>query len=267
MNSILSIIVTYNPNLEEFHRNIESIANQSSLCVVVDNNSHNQKDIEKIVENTYNSIIIKNLENIGLGKAYNMALNKYLGDYSFFATFDQDSFISEKTLDTLSQILEKNHIIGVVGPLFSYECSVVLNTGNLIYKDSIIQSSAVFRSDLYYKIGGFKEDYFIDSVDFEYCLRIAANNYKVAIFDGIRIQHSLGEQRKKLGISYYSHSALRNFYIARNHMKISKEYYQRFPKFVFKKNIFFLIHFLKLVFLEQDLKKINSFFKGLKQGL
>jgi len=263
---IIGVLVTYNPNIADLYTNVRQISSQIDRLIVVDNFSEN-RDAFASLEKIENVTIIYNSENFGLGKAYNIALDKYLKDYKYFVTFDQDTFIPDNTLKLLSEVLDANDTIGVVGPLFSREESETSNNGRVIFKDSIIQSSSVFRSDLFKKIGGFKEDYFIDSVDFEYCLRILKNNYKVAIYSGVVIKHTLGELSSRYGMKYYSHSAFRNFYIARNHVKISIEYYKRFPKFVFKKNLFFMIHFFKLLFLEQNKSKLVSFFKGIKEGI
>lgn len=263
MLKIFGIIVTYNPDTFILENNIRSIIHQVDELFVFDNGSNNVEAIKEI-EKRFDFQAVYSKENVGLGKAYNTIINKNISRFEYFVTFDQDTFILQNTIHTLLIIINANKEIGVLGPLFSRDNASVSNEGNLLYKNSVIQSCAVFRSKVALNVGDFNEDYFIDSVDFEYCLRIIQNGYKVAMFDGVTIQHDLGEQKKSFGISYFSHNKLRNYYIARNHMDISKKYFTAFPYFILKKNIFFILHISKVIFLERDTEKIRYIIKGIK---
>ncbi|WP_270089163.1 glycosyltransferase [Sphingobacterium sp. SYP-B4668] len=262
MREIFGILVTYNSDIQKLERNIESILDQVDKVVIFDNGSGNREDIAK-------SDIIGRCEvyysdkNIGLGGAYNYWLNKYCQNYSYFVTFDQDTWIPSNTLVLLQSILDSNRNIGIVGPSFSRSNSSTTEDGKVLDTYTIIQSCCLFRTELLQKVGGFNEDYFIDSVDFEYCLRVGKAGYRVVKYDGVTIEHSLGSAKRKFGINYYSHNCLRNYYIARNHRHISSTYFMDFPYFILKKNFFFVLHILKVLFLEMDMKKIKCLFKGL----
>ena len=265
MRKILGIIVTYNPDILALEKNIQSIMPQVDELFIFDNGSGNA-DAIKDIQNRFKFQAVFSDQNVGLGKAYNTIVNQNISNFEYFVTFDQDTFILENTIQTLLSILNENQEIGILGPVFSRDKAAVSKEGNLLYKTSIIQSCAVFRSISAIKVGGFNEDYFIDSVDFEYCLRIIQNGYKVAVFDGVTIKHDLGEQKKSFGIRYFSHNKLRNYYIARNHVDISKKYFTAFPYFILKKNMFFILHISKVIFLERDAEKIRYLIKGIKNN-
>ena len=262
MEKIYGAIVTYNPDISNLERNIFSIMKQVDRLIVFDNNSTNKADIKEI-QNRFDFEAIYSDQNLGLGKAYNDIILTRLDLCAFFVTFDQDTYISEDTVDTLLHIIESNPQVGVMGPVFSRLENFVHNNGTIHFVDVIIQSCAVFRSAGITKTGGFNEGYFIDSLDFEYCLRLLQNGFKVAKYDGVCIQHELGVPKSFMGIKYYSHNNLRNYYIARNHMDITRRFYQTFSKFVMKKNFFLFLHFLQLIILERDSEKIKYFMKGL----
>lgn len=262
-NKVVAIMVTYNPDILMLEENIQSILPQVDALFLFDNGSENVEEIIE-VQKRNNLMAIFNPENVGLGRAYNEILTKNLHLFEYFVTFDQDTSILPGSISTLTEILKNNHNIGVVGPVFSRESSSVSNKGNIIFKDSIIQSCAVFRSKAAETTGGFNEKYFIDSVDFEYCLRMIKKGFKVALFDGVKIKHDLGVERKSFGIKYYSHNKIRNYYIARNHVEITKNYLSDFPAFVIKKNIFFILHISKVLFLERDKEKLRYLWKGIK---
>lgn len=260
-NKVLGILVTYNPDLLTLKKNIELILAQVSKLYIFDNNSNNISQIESVLDNSI--VLIKSNLNLGLGKAYNIVLECEKINFEFFVTFDQDTLIPDSTIFKLRELLLVNKEIGVIGPVFSRNNQSIKQSGKIQFKYVIIQSCAIFRMQLYKDIGGFNEEYFIDSVDFEYCLRILKNGYKVAIYDGIEINHELGTQKQIGYINYVSHNAFRNYYIARNHKKITLKYLKSFPFFIAKKNLFFVLHLLKLIALERDFKKIKFFFKGL----
>jgi rhamnosyltransferase len=260
-NKVLGILVTYNPDILALKKNIELILTQVSKLYIVDNNSNNISQIESILDNTIE--LIKSNVNLGLGKAYNIVLEKEKNNFEFFVTFDQDTLIPDNTIFKLKELIFLNKEIGVIGPIFSRNNNSINQKGKIQFKHVLIQSCAMFRMRLYRDIGGFNEEYFIDSVDFEYCLRILRSGYKVAIYNGIVIHHELGTEKRIGNFKYVSHNAFRNYYIARNHKNITLQYIRYFPLFIIKKNIFFFFHFVKIVFLERDINKIKSFVKGL----
>lgn len=264
-NKICAIIVTYNPCISELENNIKLILPQVDTLFLFDNGSGNATEI-KDINHKNNFQAFFNRENVGLGHAYNSILSDNLDLFEYFVTFDQDTAIHEETIDTLLNVLKRNSDIGILGPVFSRERSSISKNGNLIYKTAIIQSCAIFRSSAATEVGIFNEDYFIDSVDFEYCLRMMQKGYKVGLFDGVKIQHNLGEQKKFLGMGFYSHNKIRNYYIARNHIDLTKKYLTKFPLFIFKKNIFFVLHIAKVLFLERDSEKIKYLWNGIKNN-
>jgi len=262
-NKVVAIMVTYHPNISVLEKNIQCILPQVDAFFLFDNGSTNVDQIKEIQQrNNFNAIF--NSENVGLGKAYNEILDRTFHLYEYFVTFDQDTSILPESIRTLTDLLNNNPTIGVVGPVFSRESSSVNSKGNIILKHAIIQSCAVFRSEAAIKTGRFNESYFIDSVDFEYCLRMIITGYKVALFDGVKVKHDIGVEKKSFGIKYYSHNKIRNYYIARNHMEITKNYLSLFPAFVIKKNIFFILHVGKVLFLERDREKLRYLWKGIK---
>jgi rhamnosyltransferase len=122
---------------------------------------------------------------------------------------------------------------------------------------------------LFNEIGGFNEKYFIDSVDFEFCLRVKKKGYRVLMSNTDYIKHELGVRKNMSFFSIITHSSIRNFYIARNHVDLSLRYFRYFPIFIVKKNIFFVLHFFKLLLFERNVKSIgyfiSGFFKGFKE--
>lgn len=262
---LLGILISYNPDLQNLVENIALISSQVTVLYIVDNASTNAIHIEEACKPFHNVTLIKNQTNLGLGKAYNQVLEIQNKNFDYFVTFDQDTKIAANTISKLTEVLQKNSAIGVVGPSFSRDVEPEIKNQEIIYKKGIIQSCAVFRMDVYKKIGGFNEEYFIDSIDFEYCLRILDAKLKVALYKGVVINHELGTSQKRGSIEYFSHNKLRNYYIGRNHVRISKSFFLKHPMFILKKNFFFFLHILKIIFLEKDTEKLKYLVIGMLQ--
>lgn len=258
---ILGVIVTYNPNLSELIENIGLILPQVDKLVIFDNASVNSNELFNI---KYHDSVewIMSKDNVGLGAAFNQVIEYYQNMFDFLITFDQDTRINKKLVSNLLKLFEITDV-GIVGPTFES-----FHKGNLPYRDVhvLIQSASIFRMEIFNKIGGFNSRYFIDSVDFELCLRAKKNGYRVIMSNLDFINHNLGFKKRIMSLNFVSHSAFRNFYIARNHVDLSIRYFRYFPFFILKKNFFFGIHFFKLLFLERSIKSIILFFKGFFQG-
>jgi rhamnosyltransferase len=257
---VLGVVVTYNPNISELEKNILAIKNQIDKVVIFDNKSVNQDEIVILCKKIAVEIIVNN-ENIGLGAAYNFVFKRDFSDFDYFTTFDQDTFIKENTINNLISLFAVAEKVGIVGPSFVKKHLQIYSDYSFV--DSLIQSCSVFSKDVLSNAGYFNEKLFIDSVDFEYCLRAQLLGFKIIRSNRLYIVHDLGSPKNKYGMSYIEHSALRNYYIARNHRYLSSKFITKFPHFIIKKNFFFGVHCLKLIFLDQDLTKVKHIIKGL----
>jgi rhamnosyltransferase len=258
---ILGVIVTYNPDLNTLFDNVSRISSQVDKLVIFDNASIN-KDEMKGNEKLNSADFMFSATNVGLGAAYNRVIEMYRNNYDFLITFDQDTTIGPDLVSNLLTLFDDPNV-AIVGPNFDSRQRNELAVSEVTV---LIQSSAVFRMKIFEEIGGFEESYFIDSVDFELCLRAGTFGYRVLRSNNDNIVHNLGFRRKSLFWSYISHSPLRNYYIARNHVRLSRDYFRRYPIFIFKKNFFFLLHFIKLLLLERRFESLKNFYKGFING-
>ncbi len=256
---ILGIIVTYNPNFENFFKNFKSILPQVDYLLIFDNNSSNKEELNKL-ESFENVGLFFSDFNVGLGCAYNYAIKNFKFDY--LVTFDQDTFLSDFCIKNLMSHFS-NPNLGIIGPSFSFSN---FNKSAVSDVTVLIQSCSIFKSEIFKNVGMFNESYFIDSLDFEFCLRAKAKGYQIIRDNCVYIYHELGKSNKTLGLNYTSHNEIRNFFIARNHVDLTIRFFFKFPIFIFKKNIFFLLHLCQLIILERNLNKIKLFCIGLING-
>jgi rhamnosyltransferase len=93
--------------------------------------------------------------------------------------------------------------------------------------DAVITSGSLLSLGAYAQIGAFREDFFIDYVDTEYCARAKAGGYRALKTRRPLMSHSIGRptQHRLLWMKKWTsnHSADRRYYIARNHTVMLRE--------------------------------------------
>lgn len=232
---IAAVIVTYNPEVNVLNDLVLMLIKQVDKVIIVDNNSTNKYDINYINENV---IVIKQDNNIGLAKAQNIGINTVINSCTHILIFDQDSSISEnfvkKQLECETELLKQNVKLSAVGPAFidedtQYEYPVTVYKGPFIKHVDIgdkpvkatfiIASGSLIRTVVLKDVGLMLDDFFIDFVDVEWCLRANSKGYSCFINPYVKMSHCIGELRIKIGGRMISmHSDFRKFYIYRNGM-------------------------------------------------
>ena len=277
---VSAVIITYNPQWGELQHLICTLKEQLGVVIVIDNNSREEIRVnlhEKSIEIGFK--LQQNTANFGIAKALNQGVEVAKANgYRWTFTFDQDSKVKNQlvqyTLSVFNGISERNNIgaIGVNALKANNDVYYPFEKG-LSYKekDYLITSGTLISIDIFDKIGGFREDFFIDNVDLEYSLRLKANGYRSIITKESSMSHDPGNPiiRKVLGrwIASSNHSSLRRYYMARNHVILSKIYWIKFPYFILKTTYFFIVSILFLTLLESKRKeKLIMTFKGLKDG-
>jgi rhamnosyltransferase len=90
----------------------------------------------------------------------------------------------------------------------------------LCFVDAVISSGSLVRSEVVERAGLPRADFFIDFVDYEYCLRLRRHGYRIAMVRDSLLDHAIGNPRtiKILGYSkaWGGHAPWREYYISRN---------------------------------------------------
>jgi rhamnosyltransferase len=243
---ICAIIITFNPEFS-FSKNISSIFNKVDHVVVIDNKSCDLKKlfIEDVTSKFNNINTIYNEKNMGIAFALNVGVKYAISlNYEWVVTLDQDSFFEEGALQQMINFANLKGIennLGIVAPSYLFENSnqrnslkkIISNRLNYTEPSVVITSGNLVNLKIFQHIGMFKEDYFIDYVDFEFCLRIRSRNYKIYQLNEVFLNHCLGTPSKRnfLGftLNYSIHSPKRIFFKYRNRMATYKIYFHKFP--------------------------------------
>jgi rhamnosyltransferase len=181
-------------------------------------------------------------QNLGIGGALaaGMAYASLEKRYDWVWTFDHDSVPDDNALETLlsgAESLGNPQELGIIAAL-----PVHYGTGDhyhpLLWRDGffkpseeqmrqpiwfadlVISSGCLVRREVVETIGLPRSDFFIDFVDFEYCLRARSAGYKIAVVPNARFTHEIGWPRKieLPGSSrlWPIHAPFREYYLSRN---------------------------------------------------
>lgn len=235
------VVVLYNPDKMDVLNNINTYINHLDKLYLIDNSATNNQD--KFKDTYLNKIeYIWNEGNLGIATALNVAARKAVTDgFTWLLTMDQDSKFKDDSLLYLEEYVKsefpKNSRLAIASPFHD----TVLSSDNkpdvnTVDKPIIVMTSGnIINLDAYQDVGGFKDWYFIDCVDFDYCLNLVRNNYEIHQVNKCILAHELGDTvRKKLfGKVYFcdNHNYIRRYYIVRNRHYIFDEYKNDFPDY------------------------------------
>lgn len=273
--NICAVIVSHKPG-KDFIENLESVKKQVAKVVVVSNGSSFFKETD-LGEKVY---LINNSENLGQGRALNQGVAWAINQgYQWALLLDQDSELSSSMVENLIRAYQSCLFRGKVKMLGSnctYKNIEVVKYNkeckdNLYFERDVIQMSGNLLSlSAYQKIGPFREEFFIDSTDADYCLRLRKNGFKIIVACQAQMKHSVGEgakMRSFFGRKFLvtNHSPERCYYMTRNGLILVKEYLFREPHWALRRIVwyFFVKPGLIIFFEGNKLQKLKSMFIGL----
>lgn len=232
----LSIIIV-NYNVKEFLKNllhsIQKAAQNLSIEIIVVDNASDDGSVEMIKEKFPDVILIANEKNLGFGRANNIGLKKARGKY--FLLINPDTLVAEDTFIKLIEFFETHPEAGMAGckilnpdgtlqlacrrsfpgpwtsftkvtglsnlfpksKLFARYNLTYLDENQTYEVDAISGSFMMLRKEVYEKVGGFDEQFFMYGEDLDLCYRIQKAGYKIFYVHTTQIIHYKGESTKR----------------------------------------------------------------------
>jgi rhamnosyltransferase len=172
--------VIYNPNVE-FLNKLKSILN-SGYSIYIYDNSPEMSLIRDEFRNCANVNYFSCGKNVGLGFGLSVVCsNAYYDNYKELLFFDQDTIFSIKTLDFVSKFskTQQNKFKKYAAVLFNSNYKQIENQFDIKDKNLIISSGSLFNLENLSKMKWHNTNYFVDGVDYEFCLRANLNKYLV----------------------------------------------------------------------------------------
>ena len=291
-SKICGIVVVSRPD-SALGTRLASLAQQVGAIVVVINGPV-QVDTSLVETSSGRSILaIQNDSNLGIAAALNQGLRR-AGDLGceWALTLDQDSDpapdIVMQQMQALQQASVKDRvcIVGArvinrgvgtearylrkaFGPVYRRS----LCTGQVLEDvTSVITSGSLVRLGAFRDLGGFREDFFIDYVDTEFCLRALSRGYRIIVACEARLEHQLGRRTKAslgpLALYPTHHSPGRWYYMSRNRIPMIRRYGLQVPHWLSYEIVASSYVMLRMLLTEHERRqKLKAFLRGTWDGL
>jgi rhamnosyltransferase len=280
---ICAVMVTYHPDSDLFHR-VEKIVPQVSETLIVDNGSSAScvDQLKKISERLGVHLIL-NSANEGLARAINQGAQWAASrGYQWILMLDQDTTVAPDMVESLGEIVRSDldaQRLAVVGSNFKDKVTGRLSTtvarpGDPGATETVtaITSGSLVSLTVFQALGGLRDDFFIDCVDHEYCLRARAHGFRVMITSRALMEHPIGNftYHRFFGrtVRTTNHAPVRQYFMARNLLILIREYARKEPRFIYAYAGGYLRAAVKLCLFEAGrLAKIKSIMRGCLDGV
>jgi rhamnosyltransferase len=229
MNGKVAIgIITYNPD-----RNVLQRLKKTMNCgfkVYIFDNSPDNAIIRDYVNSTTDSSRITYLtcgKNVGLGYGLSaLCSHAYYDSFPTLVFFDQDTAYSDDTLQYISNFYSKNNGLAETYSAIAFnskDINMPASEGsNILNVRLIMNSGSLFFLDNVKKMNWHNTKYFVDCVDYEFCLKSSNCHFNIGEHRFTPGFDHCSEQRDQLlkifGREYpvraYPHSRVRDFVFA-----------------------------------------------------
>jgi rhamnosyltransferase len=293
--SMIAAVVTYRPP-QDFEQHLEQLYSEFDKIILIDNGSPSETQEmlrDEVRRRDGNLILILNPKNLGIATALNQGFDwASRHKYDFVISLDQDSLpapgITKALLQAYDAHLHRDKI-AIVAPMVEDPNAGIIArylrprhfllferkgcSGHALEDVSIvITSGSMYNLKIYQQLGPFRDDFFIDYVDTEYCLRAKKQGFNIIVACNAHLHHRLGNQQRfrvgPLELRPTFHSVIRWYYISRNRIPMIRQYGIRFPHWLLYELIINSYGFLRMLCLEDHkLGKILAVLLGSLDGL
>ena len=234
---IAPLVVWYNPD-NECVKNILSYSKYFEKIFIIDNSENENIELASQIKN---SVYLPLHINTGIAKALNTGSALALKNkYEYVMTMDQDSYFDDEDIKQfvklLSEYITENkynifcpylktpEITSITDDIKNFIKRKILHRKAALKDESpvsqldyCISSGSVISLDKWNELNGFNEDFYIDDVDHEFCLRLNQKYpFSILRFNTVFMNHKIGNEKKTFFHRTDFHNPVRLYYITRN---------------------------------------------------
>jgi len=169
--------------------------------------------------NSLDVIVLGRNKNFGIGVAFS-ELEDYLKEYGieYFLYFDQDTAVADHAWKYIQYSYKEFFSSPEIGLVF-------YGSNKSSYSKLVVSSGCLFSMGVIRKLGNHDSTFFVEGVDYEFCLRLKNSNYKIRnvyleSIDHLTLQNgnSLTKFGFEVNIRIYGNKRLKDFNIS--HIKL-----------------------------------------------
>lgn len=293
--SVCAVVVTYRCGRGVLPT-LEALLPQVSRIIVVDNGGDavTRTTIEEAASRSATVEVIFNPVNLGIAGGLNVGVGRALElDCEWILTMDHDSVPSPdmvaRLLDAWKMHPDRDRIAIVAPRHFDARTGreglyPVYGKGlrarhpafgpdtALLQPTEVISSGSLIRSRAFSDVGFFDEHLFIDSVDVDFCLRLARAGYGILVPREATMKHELGKGTEEsfagIDMTVSHHPQVRRYYIVRNRLHLGIRYARIFPSYLTAAVARTLLETLGVLLFERNRwAKLGATVRGTVDGL
>ena len=256
---------------------VEAALKSCGQVIVVDNTPTGEESSAGVLAELPGVSVLRSGENLGLAAALNLGVRQLGPQVEAVLFLDQDSVLSPELVEGLTRHLHGDPTIGIAAPApFDMDRGKYYETRAFLHatvKDMpvVITSGMLVRREVLEKVGRFREEFFVDHVDNDFCLRARAAGFRIIRDKRLKLEHSLGtrQQHSVAGVSVTAsrHPTWRLYWIARNAMVLVREHRRAEPGWAFS-TMFYMCVWLgtRTVFEPPRLERAKVALRGFSDG-
>lgn len=238
-----AVIPTYNPPPALVERVRDLVLDGTRVLVVDDASPSPEADVVLDGCAAAGAEVRREPINAGIGRALNAGhrwATELRADY--LLTLDQDTSIPRGYVSRAASLIEQlspEVRVGLVAPSVLSSRPVASAPLGRAAREAVvaIQSGSVFPVGTLEVAGEFREDFVMDCLDLELCLRLRASGAKVVLHPDLAVTHALGDPTdvtffgRKITIGdrtlrVSNHSDVRKYYMVRNRILLLRWYWR-----------------------------------------
>jgi len=276
---VSAVVVTFHPD-EDVVTNLQALRPQTDHLIVVDNGS-SAPELAPILElgEAISYELIENGENLGIATALNIGVRRCLElGAEWILLFDQDSQVTPGFTEAMVHAFLHSpwgKRLGTMTPVY-----IDMRSGASIPMtraregmEASMTSGSLYPAAIFRRFGFFRDELFIDVVDYEYSLRLRKAGMVIEETDEAKLLHSPGTPHtygvgRSVRFRSSNYSPMRRYYLERNKVWVSRHYITAFPVFCLKLFYYSSKDFTKILLVEKDKwRKARFFLRGTFDGM
>lgn len=268
---ICAVIIAYNPDFKDLISNIYLFIDDIEHIIIWDNTPNSSLRTQLNAKFTSKqTTYLSTGKNEGIAYALNKSFDWAIKNgYDHILTMDQDSkWENFKKFRIAIEALIGNTNIAIFAPMIKSNNTILRCNRS----EFVITSGSIYNLEAYSKLGLFRESFFIDEVDNEYCIRANINGYRIKIINDCYLIQQFGETTKRNFLDKYTanYSPMRTYHQIRNRIWVWKEYHQSLSyRYILRTILYQIIRRSFIIMFNEDSKfsKFKSIYSGIKDGI
>lgn len=242
---ITAVVTAYHPD-DRLSAVIGAALKTCAEVLVVDNTPTESTSLTDGLTNA-RVRVLRPGRNAGLAGALNAAVHALAPDAEAVLVLDQDSVLPAGLVTSLAARLA-DESIGVIAPTpvdavdgSTYD-RFAASAGGLLDRDAVITSGMLVRRSVLDAAGDFRDEFFVDWVDNDFCLRLRRQGVRIVQDTATLLPHSIGDRREhRIGgitIRVLRYSPWRHYWITRNGLVLIRENLTGNPRWALRATLY-----------------------------